>query len=104
VHVWAGGAGLDGLEPALEQLRESVFAAGGPFDAAGVERAFDRVAGLLGVTTSGLAYDDFPAVFRGGRDFLGIWDGADAADTVAFDVQAGGHYYDAAHRHHVQSD
>ncbi len=63
-----------------------------------------RVVGLRGVAIAGLAYDHFPALLRGGRDFLRIWDGADAVDSAAEDVQFGGHDHDAAHRRDVQGD
>ena len=81
-------AGLDGFEPALEQLRESLFDAGWSFDAAGALRAFHRVFRLRRLASSRLAYDDLPALLRGWRDFLRLRHGADAADPVARDLQA----------------
>jgi hypothetical protein len=46
----------------------------------------------------------FPPYFVAGRDLLRVRHGADAADSAAQAVQAGGHDHDAAHRFDVQGD
>ena len=81
-------AGLDRLEPALEQLRKGLPDPGRPLDAAGAVRALHRVAGLLRVAVARLAHDDLPALFRGGRDLLRLRHGADAADSAAHDLSS----------------
>ena len=73
-------------------------------DAAGVLGAVPSSAGLLRVAAARLAHDDLPALLRGRRDLLRLRHGADAADSVAQMVPAGGHHHHAAHRRDVQGD
>ena len=69
-------AGVDGIEPALEQLRKGLPDPGGAFDAAGAVGALYRVIGLLRLAIARLAYDHLSALLCCGGDFLRIRHGA----------------------------
>ena len=97
-------AGLDGFQPALEQLRKGLPDPGRAFHAAGALGAFHRVPGLRRVAIARLAHDDLSAVLRGGRGVFRLRHGADAAGAAAPDAQAGGHHHRAARGIDVQGD
>ena len=90
VPVRAVLAWLDRLEPSLAQLRESLSAFGRSLHAAGVVGALDRVVRLRRVAVARLAYDDFPAVLRGGCRIWRLRDGDDADDPAGFTLQGAG--------------
>ena len=104
VRLWPAGAGLDRVQPPLEQLREGVSHPGWAGDAAGLVGAQHGVVGLLGVATPWMAHDDLPALFCRRGHLLGVWHGADPDRAIAKAAQAGGDRDDAAHRFDVQGD
>ena len=76
---------LDGLArfgASLAALSDGVSAAGRFSDAAGCLGAHRCELRLCDQHHAGLAHDDFPALFRRGRNLLRIRDGADARDPV----------------------
>ena len=90
-------AGLDGIEPALEQLRTGLPPPGGSFDHAGGLGALDRFAGLLGFPAPGLAYDTSAALLRRRRNLFGGGHVADVGNPLTLDLPARGHHHAAAH-------
>ena len=80
--------GWRGEQPSLAALRDGLSHSCRSFHAAGSLGALGRVLRLRHLSHSRLAHDDLPAVFRSGRDFWRLCDGAHHHDSGLRDLQA----------------